>query len=271
MEKPVIKKKLLCNYLFCGFLLFVLNGCFYFIDPMRKAEKALKKGDCEQAKKIFVSSSKKKLAFAKKAGHFCLSKSPQEAVWFYYYLSEREEEKKAYLLKEKVANIYFETLKDYEKAIEIYSFLKSQKISKKKEDFYIYRMALSFFELGKFSSSLSLLHKQAISFTSIRKTPIAYEVLYWDKKFLIGRSLLMRKKYVEAEKIFQEIQYSNPLYFKEKELFYYLSFIYELQKEFHQAISELEQFESTSEFLASKIDRLKIRQRNQPGVSGYMK
>lgn len=266
-----MKKKLLCNYLIGGFLFITLSGCFYFINPMRQAEKALNKGDCEQARKIFLSTPKKKLVFAKKAGDFCLSKSPQSTVWFYHYLSEREEKEKAYLLREKIANIYFEILKDYEKAIETYSILKKQSISKEKKDFYVYRMALSFFELGKFPATLSALSKQGgYPVPATGQAPFSYKN-HWDKKFLIARTFLMQKKYTDAERIFQEIQYSNPLYFKENELFHYLSFIYELQKEFHQAISELEQFENTSEFLANKIRRLKIRQKNQPGVLDYIK
>ena len=256
------------SYLFCGFFLFILNGCFYFIDPVRKANKALKNGDCVQARKIFFSSSRKTLDFAEKAASFCLSKSPQSAVWFYHYLSEKKEEKQAFLWKEKTADIYFEILRDYEKAIEIYSVLKDQEISNKKKDFYVYRMAFCFFELGKFSAALSLLNKTVPSFL---ENSSHSSKMYWDNQFLIGRTLLMQNKYREAKRIFQEIQYNNPSYFKEKELFYYLSLTYELQKEFHQAISELEQFKNTSHFLNSKISRLKVRKKNQPGFPGYMK
>ena len=264
-----MKKKQLYDCLLCGFFFIVLSNCFYFVDSMRKAETALKKGDCEKARKFFISSPNKKLKFAKKAGNFCLSSSPKTAVWFYHYLSERENINKIFSYKKKIADIYFEILKDYEKAIEAYSFLSDQNLSKKERNFYVYRMAFSYFELGKFSVALSLLNKGTSS-SAFDWQISSSDRIYWDNKFLMGRAFLMLEQYVEAEQIFQEIQQKNPLYFKENKLFYYLSFIYELQKEFHQAISELEQFESTSEFLTSKIRRLRVRQGNQPGMSNHI-
>ena len=265
-----MKKEQLYNCLLCGGFFIFLSNCFYFVDSMRKAETALKKGDCEKARNFFLSSPNKKLKFARKAGNLCLSSSPKTAVWFYQYLSEREDINKALSYKKKIADIYFEILKNYEKAIEAYSFLNDQNLSQKEKNFYVYRRAFSYFELGKFSASLSLLGKRTSS-AAFSWRVSSSDRIYWDYKFLMGRAFLMLEQYMEAEQIFQEIQQKNPLYFKENKLFIYLSFIYELQKEFHQAISELEQFESTSEFLANKIRRLKIRQGNQPGMSHRMR
>ena len=252
---------LLLKKLICFFLFVFVSGCFYFISPIRKAQRSLMKGDCEQAQKFFLMASHKKLKFAEKAAEFCLSKSTITAVWFYTYLSEREEDrKKRLLLKEKLAELYFKELKLYEKAIELYSFLSTQGFSEEKGRLYFFRIALAYFEMGKWEMSLKkinlLIEKNREK--NIKDSNMVKEL------FLKARIFLMQKKYMEAEGAFQKIQKVDPVYFKKNKLFLYLSFIYELQKEFSQAISELEKFQSTSEFLSEKVKRLKIRRSNQP-------
>ena len=255
-----MKDTVFYKYALLAFFLFTLNRCFYFMDPVRKAKKALKKKECEKTWEIFSSLSEKDILFAEKAGEECLSQSPKTAVLFYYYLSKSlSDPARAFLMKEKTADIYFEVLKNYGQALEFYSVLMAERVSDEKKALYTYRMAFCYFELGKFSDSLSLL------FSPPSRPALILDEMYWNKKFLIGRNFLMLGKYPSAQKVFQEIQNKNPLYFKEKDLFFYLSFIYESQKEFRQAVMELERFKSTSEFLASKIDRLRIRQKNQPG------
>ena len=260
-----------------------ISGCFYFTSPMRKAEKALEKGDCKQAQNFFLSAQNKKWKFAKKAAELCLSKFPAEAGWFYYYLSEREVDiEKRLLFKEKQAKIYFEKLKNYEKAIELYSFLRSLNLSGTKRQSYSFHIALSYFEMGKWEASLKEIlllttdvKKVGIfenpSFHKAVSPPAGKGVIPFAENiaFLKARVFLMQEKYKEAEQIFRKIQQTNPVYFKKNKIFLYLSFIYESQKDFHQAISELETFQSTSEFLVDKIKRLKIRQSNQPGSAYF--
>lgn len=250
------------SYLKTGFgcfLLLLMSACFYFTDPMRKAEKALGQEKCKQAKHFFLLAQSKKLKFARKAARICLPKFAEEAIWFYDYLSMREESpEKRLLIKEQLADIYLNKLKNYEKAIEVYSFLKSQSTSIDKKQLYSFRMALSYFEMGKWEMSLK--EVGSLSFTQINNENLV------RKLFLKARVLLMQERYTEAEKVFRRIQQVSPDYFRNNRLFLYLSFIYESQKEFHQAIMELENFQSTSEFLADKIRRLKVRQSKQPGI-----
>ena len=244
-----------------------MGACFYFTDPMRKAKKALKNNNCHQAKEFFILSQNKEIAFARKAAGKCSSISITTSVWFYRYLSNSEEdEKKRNRAREKLADIYFEELKNYEKAIELYSFLKAQMDVSPKKLFYSFRMAVSFFELGKWPASLkeiSLLEGKVKNEASLKDSGFFIEKGNVD--FLKARIFLMQRKYKKAETMFRKIQKTQPLYFKKNKLFFYLSFIYESRKEFYQAISELKNFESTSEFLSDKIERLKVRQKNQPG------
>ena len=246
------------TYLFSIF--FIMSACFYFTDSLRKAEKSLQDGDCKQAKHLFLlAQSDKKVEFAEKAAKACVSKFTTEAIFFYEYLSKREKKKeKRVLVKEFLASIYFQKQRDYERAIEEYSFLKKQRVSVKKKHFYSFRIALSYFEMGKWEMSLKEI-EELLSIQLNKKDLL-------NTLFLLARGLLMQEKYVEAGGVFEKIRQVDPAYFKKNKLFLYLSFIYESQKEFHQAIIELRKFQNTSEFLSDKIKRLEIRQSKQPGV-----
>ena len=160
-----------------------------------------------------------------------------------------------------MARIYFEEVKNYEAAIELYSFLKNQGVSESERQFYSFRIALAYFEVGKWSASLKQVEE-------ILSTIDKNEDKEWiNKLFLKARILLVQEQYKEAEQVFKRIQQANPVFFEENKIFLYLSFIHESRREFHQAVSELEKFQSTSDFLMSKIKRLKVRQSNQPGAA----
>ena len=268
----VLKNPLPLKVFFLLLSFFFLVSCFYFVSPFRKVERALKRGDCQQARELFMLVERKKLFLAEKSAQVCRTRSVKEAVWFYEYLMERVEElEKRKKIQKTLAEIYFEQLKDYEKAIEMYSFLREGKEKKKSEkEFYSFRIALSYFEMGKWTMSLKEVNSLIAQEKKEHKAPPASHpkaLSLADQMFLKARILLMQKQYSLAEQAFREIQKTAPAYFQENQLFFYLSFIYEFQKDFHQAISELENFQSASEFFQDKIKRLKKRQSNQPGRS----
>ncbi|MDE0119458.1 MAG: hypothetical protein OXM55_05570 [Bdellovibrionales bacterium] len=239
-----------------------LTGCFYFTSSVRKMEKALKKKECSQARLDFLSiegRENKKQLLAKKAVQVCLPISKKQAVWFYQYLSERERNKEHRLeLKKTMARIYFEEIKDYEAAVKVYSFLQTQDVSAEEKQKYSFRVAQAYFEMGKWLASLNQVERVLSTMDKNKDNK-------WVKVFFLkGRILLMQERYKEAEDTFIVLQRSAPGFFKVNKVFLYLSFIYESRKEFHQAISNLKEYQNTSEFLMSKIKRLKIRQNNQP-------
>ena len=209
------------------FLSFFMGACFYFTDPMRKAEKALNQADCRQAKEFFILTQQKEIVFARKAAEKCATLSIENAVWFYDYLSHREETiEKRVLAREKLANIYFEEIKNYEKAVELYSLLRTQVHLSYKKLFYSFRIAFSFFELGKWQASLkelsSLEGKLKKKNTSLRPMDSSYSI--GNVAFLKARVFLMQKKYKRAEEIFRKIQKNQPGYFKENKLFFLFIF-----------------------------------------------
>ena len=80
---------------------------------------------------------------------------------------------------------------------------------------------------------------------------------------LKGRIFIAQNQFDKATQMFQKQMKNYP----EQEDFFreYLAFIYESQKLFSLAVKELEKIKTPSSFLLKKIEKLKERQRNQPG------
>jgi len=264
MKNPIQKRKhniiTLKNFfkiiILCSLLM--TSGCFYFFSPLRKANKALNEKNCQKAREFFslstTKNTKKKLTFARKATKTCSLLSLEETIWFYNYLFKTEKSLLQKLFfKEKLANLYFDQLKNYEKALEGYHLLKNLSVQPEKKFFYSFRIALAYFDLKKLRESL-------------KETDIALNLKpnNLEVYFLKARIFLMQAKYEEAKKILRYIQKTDLDFFHKNNLLLYLSFIYESRKEFHKAISELNKFKHSSDFLTDKINRLKIRQKNQP-------
>ena len=239
-------------------MFFSLSSCFYITSPVRRAQKALKEKDCNKALGFFqeIKNKKQKLKIARKAPPLCLNTTPAVSLWFYNYLSEWEQTKKQKLFfKKKAGDLAFETVKNYEQALMAYSFLKQQAILESDKNFYSFRMAFSYFERGKWSATLKTL-KPLLTNQSFHKKAL----------FLKARTLLLKEEYQNAKTTFQTIRKLYPLYFKEQEMFLYLSFIFEEQKDFHRASLELKDFQQSSAFLREKIKQIKSRRQNQPGA-----
>ena len=245
------------TYLFF-ILLVCTTSCFYFTDSLRKARKALKQGDCEKTRKFLAASQKTDLDFALKAAKFCEKKSTVQGVWFYKYLSERAEtKKKRIFFTEKLAALYSEGMKDYESAFSLWFFLRDQTQQVNKKLSYSYKIALGFFEMQKWEESFLEINK------SLKRVNIESE-LHKYFLFLKGRVLLMQGQFNPAEQVFRQISRQYPQFFQDQNIYWYLSLIYESQKDFQQAIRELKKVQKSSEFLKDKIERLREKEKNLP-------
>ena len=209
-----------------------------------------------------MQSLSQKLKLAKRATAGCLNPAPELSLWFYNYLSQWEEtEQKKLFFKKKAGDLAFESLKNYEQALVAYSTLKDKTASLEEKSFYTFRMAFSYFERGKWEATLQTL--KPLMEKGKNLSLLAFQNIHKPALFLKARALLLQEEYQKAKLTFQEIRFLYPLYFREQEMFLYLSFIYEEQKDFHNALAELEDFPNTSGFLRDKIKNLKIRQANQ--------
>ena len=241
------------------FILFLCTvNCFYFTDSLRKAKKALSRGDCRKSREFLSSSQKTDLSFALKAARFCEEKSVKDGVWFYKYLSQQEKTKeKRLFFKDKLADIYFDKLNDYENAFSLWFFLRDQSSQINIKLLYAYKIAQGFFEIQKWEESVLELNK----YLNMISQDSEFQK---DFLFLKGRVLLMQEQFKESEQVFRQIQIQHPQFFQDKSIYWYLSLIYEAQKDFQQAIKELKKFQHSSEFLQGKIQRLKKREENLP-------
>ena len=265
-----------------------LSHCSYWDSPARKSQKALKEKNCEKALSFFqeINQASPKLKVARKASSVCLNRSPKISLWFYNYLSQQElTQQKRLFFKKKAGDLAFEKIQDYEQALFAYSFLKEQAVLKADKNFYSFRMAFSYFKRGKWESALRTLRPL---FEKSQSENLS-KALQNKALFLKARIFLMQAEYQKAKTTFQNIRALFPKYFKEQEMFLYLSFIYEEQKDFQNALTELEAISLTelsscakadpadpalkaeclkkSESIKEKIKQLKRRQKNQPGAT----
>ena len=198
------------------------------------------------------------MVFALKAAQFCEEKSIRDGAWFYEYLSQQETTKeKRLIFKDKLADIFFDKLNDHEKAFSLWFFLRDQSSKINTKLLYTYKIAYGFFEIQKWEESLLELNKYLNKINQDSQ-------FHKEFLFLKGRILLMQEQFSESERVFRQIQIQHSQFFQDQSIYWYLSLIYETQKDFQQAIRELKKFQHSSEFLQSKIQRLKKRERNLP-------
>ena len=217
----------------------------------------MKAGDCSQTKDSFqlIPADKKAILFAEEAADFCSLKSVDEAIWFLEYLIKKDEPRRFFFQK-KLADLYFNKVKDFEKAIYMYSELQQQTSRLVEKGWFGFYIATAYFEIKKWDQALKEIKKYEI--------PENQKDLDVNFLFLEARVLLLKGQYDLSVQKFLQIQEQSPIFFEKHRMFLYLSLIYESQKKFKYAQKVLKGFETSSEFLVERIERLKIRQKNRP-------
>lgn len=256
MKNLRVLKNSFCVVLISSFF----SGCFYFTDPLLKARKALRKPDCEKVWNLFQDVSSltniklRLLRFAEDAASICHINSTQTAVLFYKYLIKQNiSVQKKIVFHKKLLSI-LEPSGSYIEIIPSYFFLKDH--IKGESSLYALKLAHAYFKLKKGGLSLQIINKYL---PLVQKKTFQLHFL-----FLKARVLLRAQQYVLSEKIFRRIQKLSPIFFKQRKMFLYISFIYEQKKAFHLAIKELSR-QPPSDFLDAEIKRLKARLSQQPG------
>lgn len=243
------------------FISFLLTGCFSRVSWFSKAERALSKGDCEQAAKHFSRLLKlnlKQQKFALQAAESCEKKKAyQPALFFYESLLPELKGEEALKIKEKIAEILFYQIKDYGKALKYYDALLQEAKGIREKFDLAYQVSECFYQLKKYSQALLEVNK-ILKFRETLKNR--------QKAVLLKSSILIiLKDYKTAVPFFKEQIKKYP----EKEAFFrqYLALIFENQAKTLSAVRELEKIKPSTFFLEKKIRALKERLNNQPGVS----
>ena len=192
------------------------------------------------------------------------SKSILQIKYLRLILLYSQDRKQRVSSQKAIADIYFNNIKDYYKAIEELSRLLLFELSKQEIEAIRLKIAKSYYHIGKFQQAKVELQKRE------QPSQRSFEAL-----LLKGDILLGERSYDESALIFEDIIKSFPKRSATDKVFLTLSLCYEEQKEFQKAISLLSKFlnnnkssldTSQKQFIAMKIQRLKDTYKMQPGV-----
>lgn len=190
-----------------------------------------------------------------------------DAISFYEHLvnfSKSERERREAQVK--IANLYFEKLNNYSKAIEEYN--KILLLKNANEEIVDYRFALgkAHFYLHHFQEALNEIQRALKIVEDANKK---FELLMF-----LGNIHFNTKKADEAIKIYKQIMADYPERAARDNVAMNIIVCHEELEEFDQAISKLEKLRSNyndPEFIDLKIKRLRDRKDNLPGSKGLRK
>ncbi len=192
------------------------------------------------------------------------SKSTLQIKYLHLILLYSQDRKQRISSQKAIADIYFNNIKDYHKAIEELSRLLTLDLSEKDIANIKLKIAKSYYHIGNFQQSKLELQKLE------QNSQPSFEILLLKGHILIGE-----RSYDESVLIFESLIKSFPKKAVTDKVFLTLSLCYEEQKEFQKAISLLSNFLennklsldiSQRQFIAMKIQRLKETYKMQPGV-----
>ena len=192
------------------------------------------------------------------------SKSRLQIKYLRLILLYSQDRKQRISSQKSIADIYFNKIKDYHKAIEELSRLLTLDLLEKNIEEIRLKTAKSYYHIGNFQQAKIELEK-----LEQNRSP-SFETL-----LLKGYILLGERNYDESALIFEDLIKRFPKKAFTDKVFLTLSLCYEEKKEFQKAISLLSDFlnnnksslaTSQRRFIAMKIQRLKETYKMQPGV-----
>lgn len=163
-----------------------------------------------------------------------------------------------------IAQIYFENLLEYDKAVQEYE--KLLKLDHRPEEAFRYRLNLAkaHYQLNNWDQSLN-------EIDTILGEKIGPDEVF-EAKLLKASVLLNRRKLSDAAELFESILKEFPDRSQKDNVALNLVVCYEDLKDFSKAIEVLERMKKdypNPDFLDLRIARLKERRDNQPGAQGW--
>lgn len=265
-------KRALAIALTLGFL----SGCVFSSQKrdLQNGEQSMSEGHSGKAFIYFEraahgSDSALALEGARRAArlaHFELKKY-QKAIDLYRMIivnSDNEEERK--LAQKHIAQIYFENLLYYDKAIIEYEKLLRLDFTPAEKYQFRMNVAKSNHQLGNLDQALAELD------TLSKEKPNEND--YYDLEVFKSNVLMSQKKQKEAAGVLEGLIAKYPEKSQKESLAITLAVAYEEVDDFKKAIETLETMKngySHPEFLDARIARLKARMSNMPGAQGLKK
>jgi tetratricopeptide (TPR) repeat protein len=257
-------------------LMCTLTGCLFSSQKraIQNGEKAVSEGHTKEAVKYFDDAvhgddTEMALEAARRAArieHFDL-KNYAKAIEYYRFLvvaSDNDQERR--LAQKSIAQIYFENLLYYDKAIIEYE--KLLRLDFPKEEKYQFRLniAKSDHQLGNFDQALAEI--EDLSKEKLNDND------YYDLQVFKANLMMSQKKQADAIQVFADLIKKFPERAQKESLALTMAVSYEEMGDFKAAIDTLSAMKkgySHPEFLDMRIERLQARQRNMPGAFGLKK
>jgi tetratricopeptide (TPR) repeat protein len=241
----------------------------------RKGQKAAEKQNyasaVEHFKKVMLRApeSSEAIASAREAARISLfeTKKFSDAVMFYEHLvrfSSQERERRE--AQQKIADIYFEKLTDYARAIEEFNKLLLIRAAGPEEAEYRYKLAKAHFYLNRFDEAQNEIDRAI-------KIADAPEKKY-DLQMFLASIFFNTKRIEQAIEIYNGLTKDYPDRAKSENIAMNIVVCYEELEAFDKAIDKLEKMRPTyadPEFIDLKIKRLRERRANLPGSRGLRK
>jgi tetratricopeptide (TPR) repeat protein len=254
----------------------VLVGCTFSSQKhdIQNAEKLMSEGQGDQAlalldKAMRGPDASLALEAARRGARLAQIdlKNYQKAVEYYRFLIVSSDSDELRRFAEKnIAQIYFENLLYYDRAIIEYE--KLLRLSFSPPEHYQFRLniAKSHHQLGNLEQALAELK-------TLEKEKVTEADIY-DLEVFKGNVLITQKKQHEAAALFAGLIKKFPERAQKDNLALTLAVCYEELSDYRQAIGTLESMKKDyphPEFLVARIARLKGRLSNMPGANGFKK
>ncbi|HAG91417.1 MAG TPA: hypothetical protein DCL41_06075 [Bdellovibrionales bacterium] len=191
----------------------------------------------------------------------------QSAVVFYQYIANYSTDPKDQLMTLKyLGSIYFDHLRDFEMAIQVYENLLRAATNNEEKSKYRLLLAKSHYNLAQIDQAESELS----AYMDLKLS----ESERYEGKVFETNLLVSKKQHAEATKILKELIEKFPERAKSDGLEMNLVACYEDMEDFDEAIDAMTKMRGTypdPEFLDMRINRLKERKNNMPGARGLRK
>ena len=241
---------------------------------IEKADRAISEGHPKEALDFFEEAAHGNdvdvaLVAARRGAKLAQTevKSYQKAVDLYRLIiveSDNDQERK--MAQKNIAQIYFENLLYYDKAVIEYEKLLRLDFAAAEKHQFLLNVAKSHLQLGNLDQALAELETLSKQQTDENEG--------YDLAVFKANVLMSQKKQEQAAVILAELIKKFPERAEKESLALTLTVCYEELEEFEKAIATLEAMKkgySHPEFLDARIARLKTRVHNRPLANGFKK
>lgn len=276
-HRAMALKKRCSSLLWTGLMLFALSGCTFSFSSLefKRAENAASDGKAKEAVKHYDRVMKRDpesdlaLKSARKASRLALFelKDFKAAIeYFEYLVVHSQDEKERIDAQKQIAEIAFEKLTDYTRAIAEYNKLLNLKTTPEEFLDYKLKVAKAYYYNNDFYQAETEV-KSALQVAEKGQNK-------FDLELFLANIYFNTKRVAQAVDVYQNLVKEYPKLAEQENVHMNIVVCYEELEKFDEAIDLLEQMKSfykEKQFLDLKIDRLKERKANLPGSKGLRK